>query len=441
MTARLVDELLRTFGQAQEILEKHVAYLKPLPQDAIVKEGESLLFSAVGRGSDPLFKRLGYMGRKPTQFSAGLTYPEEVDIVPDEKVSVFNLPASWTAVFKHAVFGADVARDALARRTAAVVSIARASGETEDIASRLRGIPFDGSSLFWREFAKAYDVEVLTTSYDPLEKITKLEGWYAGVSRKGREAQKFVKQYVVLDVEGIPLQRIDNGTFLSQEAGLPATIRLWLESHVPMEKPIAAATIHGGVPETKENDEDVAAAVPAIAPVIAPVIPAAPPVAKKDEKACPPEQILNPATGKCVKRDGVIGKKLVKALADVQPAIGEEVEVAVAAPPQVQRDRAGNPCPPGTIFNPDSQRISTDCVKRDGKKGKEILAAAAAAAPALPALPALPAAAPAPIPAVEELVAAEPALVAEAAPPMKLARCPPGTRRSKKTGNCEPTKA
>jgi hypothetical protein len=79
LTARLVDELLRTFGLAQEILENRVAYLRPIDSDNIVREVDAMLFSTSGRGDELLYERLGYSGRKPSEYMRGLTYPEEVE--------------------------------------------------------------------------------------------------------------------------------------------------------------------------------------------------------------------------------------------------------------------------------------------------------------------------------------------------------------------------
>lgn len=61
-------------------------------------------------------------------------------------------------------------------------------------------------------------------------------------------------------------------------------------------------------------------------------------------KQCPPNQILNPATNRCVNRDGVIGKKIL-------------------------RQNITTECPPGKIRNPTSNR----CVDINGKIGREVL--------------------------------------------------------------------
>jgi len=74
--------------------------------------------------------------------------------------------------------------------------------------------------------------------------------------------------------------------------------------------------------------------------------------------SCPPDKILNPASGKCVKQDGAIGKKLLEAAAVAAPAI-----------PAIPAPKATKKCPPGEIRNPASGR----CVSVHGKIGKMLL--------------------------------------------------------------------
>jgi hypothetical protein len=63
------------------------------------------------------------------------------------------------------------------------------------------------------------------------------------------------------------------------------------------------------------------------------------------DKKCPPGKILNPASGRCVKVDGKIGRSLQELVGDKQ-------------------------CPPGKILNKATGR----CVKVDGKVGKKLAA-------------------------------------------------------------------
>ncbi len=76
---------------------------------------------------------------------------------------------------------------------------------------------------------------------------------------------------------------------------------------------------------------------------------------------CPPDKIRNPRTRKCVKRDGAIGRALVRAAA---PAV-----IAAPAAPAVLAAAAD--CPPGKIRNPATGR----CVLLTGAIGRRIAAA------------------------------------------------------------------
>ena len=63
---------------------------------------------------------------------------------------------------------------------------------------------------------------------------------------------------------------------------------------------------------------------------------------------CPAGKIINPASGRCVDRDGKKGKEILKSR---------------------KKKSSTKKCSAGKIINPASGR----CVDRDGKKGKEIL--------------------------------------------------------------------
>lgn len=206
LTARLADELLRSFGQAMEVLEQHVPHLNPISQDALIHLGSSVLFSATGRGTDTLYEKLGYTERKPSEFSRGFTYPEEVGVETEANTEV---PADWTAVLRKPVFGADIARDARSRLVAALVAI---TGEP---------VPptFVGTRENWTTLAlrNSYDI-IVTNSQGAVERI---------VGNLGAAYTRFI----ILDSEGIPLQRIDNGTYLSTAAQLPPRLREWIDAH------------------------------------------------------------------------------------------------------------------------------------------------------------------------------------------------------------------
>ena len=205
LTARLVDELLRSFGQAMEVLKQHVPYLNPVSQDSLVHMGSSVLFSATGRGSDVLYEKLGYTERKPSEFTRGLTYPEEVG----SDIHSADIPADWATVLKKPVFGADVARDPRSRLVASLVAI---TGFAVDPA-------FTGTRQNWTALAEAQRMDIIVTSgKEAVERI---------VGNRGATETRFI----ILDAEGVPLQRIDNGSYLSTAEQLPPRLAAWIEAH------------------------------------------------------------------------------------------------------------------------------------------------------------------------------------------------------------------
>ena len=84
----------------------------------------------------------------------------------------------------------------------------------------------------------------------------------------------------------------------------------------------------------------------------------APPENEQPTRECPPDKILNPATGRCVSRTGVIGKKLARD--------GDDINAVASSTTR----RTTRECPPDKILNPATGR----CVSRTGAIGKKLLA-------------------------------------------------------------------
>ena len=98
LTARLVDELLRTNGAAYEVLQKREKRVKRLrPPSGIVKEGDSSILSIEGRGDTDLYSRLGFTERHPTEYTEGYKYPEEIsaEMLGREIATESGLPMAW----------------------------------------------------------------------------------------------------------------------------------------------------------------------------------------------------------------------------------------------------------------------------------------------------------------------------------------------------------
>jgi hypothetical protein len=92
-----VDELLRTFSAAEELLKQKVPYLRPITSRDFIQEKDAVLFTAKGRGDNMLYEKLGYARRQPSEFTMGFTFPEEIRIPED--VAQGYLPTEWTFYF------------------------------------------------------------------------------------------------------------------------------------------------------------------------------------------------------------------------------------------------------------------------------------------------------------------------------------------------------
>lgn len=83
-------------------------------------------------------------------------------------------------------------------------------------------------------------------------------------------------------------------------------------------------------------------------------------------KPCKPDQIRNPASGRCVSKTGAIGKKLI---AGNKTPVKPKTVVKRVVPQVIPKTT--NECPPNKIRNPASGR----CVSKSGAIGKRLLAA------------------------------------------------------------------
>ena len=221
MTARLTDELLRTFGAAMEILEQKVSHLKPLDPSAVLREEDTLLFSATGRGSTALYDKLGYSTRKPGEFAQGLVYPEEVGLPMLEVRGA--LPVDWE-VLEPLVAPADIGRD---RKALLDVAIVTATGSSLPTIERGLGRALRGTKADWEYIARAFSLNVITTQWNEAEQRLEPQERIRAPPVAG--AGGIEPSYVVLDMNGIPLQRKGTGVLTHARLELPGTLRLWLD--------------------------------------------------------------------------------------------------------------------------------------------------------------------------------------------------------------------
>lgn len=222
LVARLVDELIRTFGAAEEVLKQKVPYLKPVAKDALVKSDESLMFSAEGRGGESLFKRLGYYDRQPTSYTRGLTYPEEVDMdVEGAAAPLPPLPAEWNDRLAIADFGAEHARDAQKRFELAVESIAGKS--IAEITAGMGDTPLDGTDESLNKLARLLNINIIATEFDGTSLVP--DEWYGEEKAPSADEDPL---FVVLDHNGVPLLRVKTLAFTIPKGKLPKSLKKWI---------------------------------------------------------------------------------------------------------------------------------------------------------------------------------------------------------------------
>lgn len=218
LIARLVDELLRTFSLAEEILEARVPRLQPLQQGTIEHEDGTMMFSLAGRGDDDLFEQLGYTGRKATEYTRGLVYPEETSLPGEfaEGDIPGDMPGSWATVFRHLTLGEDISRSPVLKFQIVFGALA---GMTYDKYEKTTGHPVTGTESDWNELAQIRNIQILMTNIDPSLQLLQP---YKRIGNM--ESTKFV----VLDADQIPFQNKSTGAAVFTYSELPTSIRVWL---------------------------------------------------------------------------------------------------------------------------------------------------------------------------------------------------------------------
>ena len=223
LTARLVDELMRTYGDAHQMLERRVSRLK-IPT-GVVTTAEGVVAKAEGRGDDALFAALGLTGRLPSRYGHGLLIPEELgqEDVGYEPTAA-GIPLTWVGI-QHPVWHAELSRDPAAQRQAFWVAFL--------------GKPWpEVSSLFvptpqWDAVAKQKGVHVLLTRMGP--QGYHLSEWIGPVAANKNKTNAATtnmtqqRRFLMLDPEGMPLQTV-KGEYAIPESDLPTPIRQWLDA-------------------------------------------------------------------------------------------------------------------------------------------------------------------------------------------------------------------
>lgn len=221
LIARLVDELLRTFSFAEEILQGTVPRLQSIQEGSIEHGDGSFVFSLSGRGDDDLYEQLGYIGRKPTKYTHGLVYPEETSLPGDfnEGDIPGDMPGSWSTVFRHLILGEDVARTPVLKFQ--IIFGVLAGMPIEKYESSV-GHGITGTDVDWKELAELRNYNIIFTFVDPeIQLLTPYKIF-------GNTAVD--NKYVVLDGNQVPFQSKLTGSILFSIHELPVQIRNWLST-------------------------------------------------------------------------------------------------------------------------------------------------------------------------------------------------------------------
>ncbi len=226
LLARLGDELLRTYGPAQQVLESKVARLRP--PTGIVREKGSLMLAVEGRGDEEMYRAIGLESRLPTRYTHGITIPEEMgeaDVGCEE--SHRGIPLTWVGVVPMVWPAAAVGQSL--REIAWAAILGSAWNELERLPEK----------EFYEAVAKR-GMHVLLTSnacggY-------KMVHWFASEG----------DQFIVLDPRRIPLASEKTKKPILQAKELPSAIRQWMDESkrgVGVEEELAEAELFEDVVE------------------------------------------------------------------------------------------------------------------------------------------------------------------------------------------------
>jgi len=211
LTVRLVDELLQTFDLAHEILDNRVSAIKPLEPGAILRTEDSVLFSATGSSTDELLSRLGYDQRKPTHYTRGLTFPEEVNVEAE-------LAADY-GTLKPAVLSAAMSRD---RRVGAIAFLAGYLGITAQALELETGRPWTFSLEDWQHVANRKRVTVLLHAVDPASHTLTVDRIVMPEGGSGE------RPYILVDPNGLLFRDTQTGKMEFTKEELPPSLRVVL---------------------------------------------------------------------------------------------------------------------------------------------------------------------------------------------------------------------
>ncbi len=297
ITARLADELMRTYEPAQQILTGSVARLRP--PVGVVRERDTLLLSFEGRGDAGVWQALGLEGRLPTRYTQGLVIPEELGA---ENVgceaSRQGIPLTWEGI-THMVWPAAATGQNLRAIAWAAILGTTAWSDAERI------LQSEGEMAFYRHVASNNGISVLFTR-DTCHGYELVGRLVTKVTKNAKDNGLQDGLYVILTPDRLPLASEKTKQPMLRESELPSVVLSWLdESPKEVTKGIIADVLEEEEPATEPTQPFAEIEEEERRVLEMQKRQEKAPVAEKKpaaKKPCPEDQERSAISGKCVKK-------------------------------------------------------------------------------------------------------------------------------------------
>jgi hypothetical protein len=356
LTARLVDEILRSHGDVQQIFGQRVERLKA--PEGVMRSADGLVVAAEGKGDQELFRDMGLVGRLPTTYARGKVVPEELGREDVGFVGTRRgIPLTWEGLVPM-VWRPELARDM--RGQMEIFWTAFAGRAVPEI---YRGLTHD----ILQDLATAKGVHILTT-VDGAEGF-QLNTWFAPVTTKKGAAGN--KRVLILNPESIPLVSEKTLEPVLKESELPQAILAWMDGAFPEGAERPASATKPVRPQTPTPADEEPSPPPAFTRIALDkerdVVRAAEgkpkpkpkgecpegfervPQFKKCVKKCEEDEDRHETTGRCRKT------RKVKRV-PVKPEEAKVEEAKVEEPSQPKPEKKPKECPEGQEYVPGSKR-------------------------------------------------------------------------------------
>jgi hypothetical protein len=224
--SRLVDELLRTFDKAQEVLKGKVSYLKPLPKAQHIDTRNAVIFATEdGVADEEMLSSIGYGDRHATAHTLGYTFPEEVEFSGLESLTESGLPLDYEPYVKSAVFPPEIQRSKAAMFEFGLAALTRLSRPELEEALRQ---PLNGSAQMWNALAALIAKDIVLLAVDQTTQLAKPVTFFRGY--QGAAAHPPQLDYVIVDPTGVPLITKETNSYIFKANQIPPSLREWVDS-------------------------------------------------------------------------------------------------------------------------------------------------------------------------------------------------------------------